>query len=158
METRKIWKFDNNVNTDQIIGSQYLLLPTVEEMKAHAFESLIPDFYKRFRPGDVIVAGHNFGCGSSREQAPRVLMELGVGAMIGKSFDRIFFRNSINIGLPLIQCSDVYDDAENGETLTHSIAEGTVKCRGRQHVFTRFPEHLLKIFRAGGLINYINSI
>ena len=93
----KVWKFHNDVDTDQIIASQYLLLPDIEAMKQYTFESLDPDFAKKVKPGDFVVGGDNFGCGSSREQAPGVLKALGVQAVIAKSFARIFFRNAINI-------------------------------------------------------------
>ena len=104
MSTAKVWKFEHNVDTDQLIPSQYLLLPTIDEMKAYAFEPLVKEFADEVKQGDVIVTGDNFGCGSSREQAPRVLKELGVQAVIAGSFARIFFRNAINIGLPAIIC------------------------------------------------------
>jgi 3-isopropylmalate dehydratase small subunit len=91
-----IWKFGDNVDTDQIISSQYLLLPTIDEMKSYTFESLDPEFAQRFQVDDIVVGGANFGCGSSREQAPLVLKALGASAVIAKSFARIFFRNSIN--------------------------------------------------------------
>ena len=103
----KVWKFHNDVDTDQIIASQYLLLPDIEAMKQYTFESLDPDFSKKAQPGDLIVAGENFGCGSSREQAPSVLKALGIKAVIAKSFARIFYRNSINIGLPVIVCKQI---------------------------------------------------
>ena len=98
----KIFKYDQDVDTDQIIASQYLLFPTIDEMKTHTFESLDPDFAANVKTGDYVVASENFGCGSSREQAPSVLKALGVKAVIAKSFARIFYRNSINIGLPVI--------------------------------------------------------
>ena len=97
----KVWKFGDNVDTDQIISSQYLLLPGVAEMKNYVFESVQTDFIKHFNSGDIIIAGYNFGCGSSREQAPLVLKEIGASLIIAKSFARIFFRNSVNIGLLL---------------------------------------------------------
>ena len=103
MEKGTIFKFHNDLDTDQIIASQYLLLPNLDEMKGHAFESLDPDFAKKVKPGDFVVGGENFGCGSSREQAPGVLKALGVQAVIAKSFARIFFRNAINIGLPSVK-------------------------------------------------------
>ena len=102
-----IFKFHNDLDTDQIIASQYLLLPTIEDMKAHTFESLDPNFSEKVRPGDFVVGGENFGCGSSREQAPSVLKALGVQAVIAKSFARIFYRNAINIGLPVIVCKEL---------------------------------------------------
>ncbi len=114
METGTIFKFHNDLDTDQIIASQYLLLPNLEEMKSHAFESLDPDFAQKVKPGDFVVGGENFGCGSSREQAPSVLKALGVKAVVAKSFARIFYRNSINIGLPVIISKDLYDKVEDG--------------------------------------------
>src|SRR5512137_2509907 len=111
----KVWKFGNNVDTDQIISSQYLLLPTIEEMKGYTFESLDPNFARTFKPGEIIVGGSNFGCGSSREQAPLVLKALGAAAVIARSYARIFFRNAINIGLPLIICDELYDAVKAGD-------------------------------------------
>lgn len=105
----RIFKFNSDVDTDQIIASQYLLLPNIDEMKEHAFESLSTDFAKDVKEGDIIVADENFGCGSSREQAPAVLKALGVKAIVAKSFARIFYRNAINIGLPVIVSKEVYD-------------------------------------------------
>ena len=104
MSVGKIFKFHNDLDTDQIIASQYLLLPTIDEMKEHAFESLDPEFPVKVKPGDFVVGGENFGCGSSREQAPGVLKALGVQAVVARSFARIFYRNAINIGLPVIVC------------------------------------------------------
>ena len=127
MEEGKIFKFHNDLDTDQIIASQYLLLPNLDEMKGHAFESLDPDFAKKVKPGDFVVGGENFGCGSSREQAPGVLKALGVQAVIAKSFARIFFRNAINIGLPAIVCKDLPDAVENGDTMILHMSEGTAE-------------------------------
>ena len=109
MSVGKVFKFHNDLDTDQIIASQYLLLPTIEEMKVHTFESLDPEFPQKVKPGDYVVGGENFGCGSSREQAPSVLKALGVQAVVAKSFARIFYRNAINIGLPVIVCKDLPD-------------------------------------------------
>ncbi len=145
MKKGKVWKFGNNVDTDQIISSQYLLLPTVDEMKGYTFESLNPDFAKTFRQGEIIVGGYNFGCGSSREQAPLVLKALGTSVVIARSFARIFFRNSINIGLPLIICDDLYDDVKEGDDLKVSFEQGTITQNGKEYPFHKFPEHLVKI-------------
>ena len=125
MDKGTIFKFYNDLDTDQIIASQYLLLPNLEEMKAHTFESQDPDFAKKVKPGDYVVAGENFGCGSSREQAPGVLKALGVKAVIAKSFARIFFRNAINIGLPAIVCKDLPDDVQTGDTMELHMSEGS---------------------------------
>ena len=131
MEKSKVWKFNHNVDTDQIIPSQYLLLPTIEEMKAYTFEPLIKDFAKQVQPGDVIIAGENFGCGSSREQAPRVLKELGVRAVIAGSFARIFFRNAINIGLPAIICKEAYDRVKQDDVVELDMSEGLLKIEAK---------------------------
>ena len=124
-----IFKFHNDLDTDQIIASQYLLLPNLEEMKEHTFESLDPDFPKKVKPGDFVVGGENFGCGSSREQAPGVLKALGVQAVVAKSFARIFYRNAINIGLPVIVCKDLPDDVKTGDTMELSMSDGTAHAR-----------------------------
>jgi len=157
MEVHRIWKFDNDIDTDQIIPSQYLLLPSAEAMKSHTFETLNPDFASRVKPGDVIVGGKNFGCGSSREQAPLVLKALGVSAVIAGSFARIFFRNSINIGLPLIVCPDLHDQVEGADSLSFSLDKGEVRHKGKVYNFPRFPEHIQKIIDHGGLIGYLNA-
>lgn len=157
MQAGRIWKFGDNIDTDQIIASQYLLLPNIEVMKIHAFESLIPDFATKFQSGDVIVAGDNFGCGSSREQAPRVLQALGASAVVAKSFARIFFRNSINIALPLIVSSEAIKDAKQGDYLCHDVEQGIIEYNKKSYMFSKFPDHVLKIIRSGGLINFINS-
>ena len=113
----KIFRFHTDVDTDQIIASQYLLFPTIDEMKQYTFESLDPEFASKVQPGDFVVACENFGCGSSREQAPSVLKALGVKAVIAKSFARIFYRNAINIGLPVIVCKDLYDHVEDQDEM-----------------------------------------
>ena len=152
----KVWKFHNDVDTDQIIASQYLLLPDIEAMKQYTFESLDPDFAKKAQPGDLIVAGENFGCGSSREQAPGVLKALGVQAVIAKSFARIFFRNAINIGLPAIVCKDLPDDVKTGDTMELSMSDGTAHANGKTYSCTKLPEYMQNILNQGGLIASLN--
>ncbi len=155
----KVWKFSNDVDTDQIIPSQYLLLPTIAEMKQYTFEPLDQSFASRVCKGDIIVGGENFGSGSSREQAPRVLNELGISAVVAKSFARIFFRNAINIGLPVLVCKDIYDNVAAGECLEIDVLQGRIKNLDRQIEYssTKLPEHILKILTANGLINYLNE-
>ena len=148
----KIFRFYKDVDTDQIIASQYLLFPTFDEMKVHTFESLDPDFASSVRPGDFVVADENFGCGSSREQAPSVLKALGVKAVIAKSFARIFYRNSINIGLPVIICKELYDNVNAGDEMELNMEEGTISANGRKFSCTKLPENLQKILDQGGLI------
>ena len=156
MERGKIFKFHNDLDTDQIIASQYLLLPNLDEMKGHAFESLDPDFAKKVKPGDFVVGGENFGCGSSREQAPGVLKALGVQAVIAKSFARIFFRNAINIGLPAIVCKDLPDAVEDGNTMVLHMSEGTAEVNGKTYTCTKLPEYMQNILNQGGLIASLN--
>lgn len=155
----KVWKFGNDIDTDQIIPSQYLLLPTVEEMKQYTFEPLDREFASKINAGDVIVAGENFGSGSSREQAPLVLKALGVSAVVAKSFARIFFRNAINIGLPVLICKEIYDTVENQDTLEIDVQKGSISSLKSNETFTstKLPEHVMKILEAGGLIGYLNK-
>lgn len=155
--SNQVWKFHNDVDTDQIIGSQYLLLPDIESMKIYTFESLDPDFTKKVHPGDLVVAGENFGCGSSREQAPSVLKALGVKAVIAKSFARIFYRNSINIGLPVIVCKDLYDNVEDGGNADLDLSAGTVTVGEKTFSCTKLPEYMQGILNAGGLIASLNK-
>ena len=126
-----IYKYHDDLDTDQIIASQYLLLPDIDEMKVHTFESLDPDFPEKVKEGDFVVGGENFGCGSSREQAPSVLKALGVRAVIAKSFARIFYRNSINIGLPVIVCKELPDEVKTGDTMELSMSEGLARANGK---------------------------
>jgi len=159
MSQGRVWKFSNDVDTDQIIPSQYLLLPTIGEMKAHTFEPVDAGFSEKVRAGDVIVAGENFGSGSSREQAPRVLKELGISAVVAKSFARIFFRNSINIGLPVLVCGGIYEDVDTGDIIDIDIGGGVIKSpkSDKQYQSTRLPEHIMRIIGADGLIPYLNK-
>lgn len=153
----KIFKFHTDVDTDQIIASQYLLFPTIDEMKTHTFESLDPDFASSVKPGDYVVAAENFGCGSSREQAPSVLKALGVKAVIAKSFARIFYRNAINIGLPVIVCKDLYDHVEAGQDMELSLTEGIVTTNGQTFNCTKLPPYMQGILDQGGLIASLNK-
>ncbi len=157
MENSQVWKFHNDVDTDQIIASQYLLLPDIEAMKEYAFESLDPSFASKVSPGDLVVAGENFGCGSSREQAPSVLKALGVKAVVAKSFARIFYRNSINIGLPVIVCKELYDHVEDGSQACLDLTAGTITVGDQVFTCTKLPEYMQNILNAGGLIASLNK-
>ena len=148
----RIFKFHSDVDTDQIIASQYLLYPSVEEMAPHTFESLDGAFAGTVQPGDFVVAKENFGCGSSREQAPSVLKSLGVKAVLANSFARIFYRNAINIGLPVIVCKDLHDHVEAGDDMELDMAAGVVRVNGEEYSCTRLPENLQAILSQGGLI------
>ena len=126
MEKGTIFKFHNDLDTDQIIASQYLLLPNLDEMKGHTFESLDPDFAKKVKPGDFVVGGENFGCGSSREHAPLCLKTAGIKCVIAKSFARIFYRNSINIGFPIMECEEAADKIEKGDEVEVDFSTGVI--------------------------------
>ena len=149
----RVWKFEENVDTDQIIPANYLVTGDPKELAKHAFEVVRPEFAKEAKQGDIIVATDNFGCGSSREHAPRALMGAGISCVVAKSFARIFFRNSINIGLPLVEC-DV--DAKDEDDLEVDFSEGKVfnKTTGEEYDFKPLPDFLLKLVEAGGLVEY----
>ena len=156
MSMGKIFKFHDDLDTDQIIASQYLLLPNLEEMKVHTFESLDPEFPDKVKPGDYVVGGENFGCGSSREQAPGVLKALGVEAVFAKSFARIFYRNAINIGLPVIVCKELPDEVKTGDEMELSMTEGVARAGGKTYTCTKLPEYMQQILSQGGLIASLN--
>ena len=153
----RIFKFDKDVDTDQIIASQYLLFPTIDEMKSHTFESLDSDFASAVKPGDFVVADDNFGCGSSREQAPSVLKALGVKAVIAKSFARIFYRNAINIGLPVIVCKELHDEVNAGDECVLSLEAGIITVNGKTYTCTKLPAKMQAILNQGGLIASLND-
>ncbi|MCD8156135.1 MAG: 3-isopropylmalate dehydratase small subunit [Clostridiales bacterium] len=157
MTMGKIFRFHTDVDTDQIIASQYLLYPTVDEMKEHTFESLSRSFASEVQPGDFVVANENFGCGSSREQAPAVLKALGIKAVIAKSFARIFYRNAINIGLPVIVSKDLYDAVDDGDEMELSLTDGVATVGGREFVCTKLPPYMQGILDQGGLIASFNK-
>ena len=153
----KLFRFHNDVDTDQIIASQYLLFPTIDEMKTYTFESLDPDFSKKAKPGDFVVACENFGCGSSREQAPAVLKALGIKAVIAKSCARIFYRNAINIGLPVIVCKDLYDHVQDQDEMELNLEDGTIVSSGQTFTCTKLPAKMQSILDQGGLIASLNK-
>lgn len=153
----KIFTFKNDVDTDQIIASQYLLLPNIDEMKGHAFESLDETFAENVRPGDIIVAGENFGCGSSREQAPSVLKALGVKAVIAGSFARIFYRNSINIGLPVLVCKEIAGAVKAGDEAELDLGAGVIRVNGQEFTCTKLPPYMQRILEAGGLLAFLDK-
>jgi 3-isopropylmalate/(R)-2-methylmalate dehydratase small subunit len=155
MKKGKVWKYGDNINTDVIFPGKYtysILEP--EEMARHALEDLDPDFAQKVKPGDVIVAGKNFGCGSSREQAATCLKYAGVQAVVAKSFARIFFRNAINQGLPVLQSAEAVENIEDGEEVEIDFARGEIKGEKGTFKFPPFPESVIGILEAGGLIPY----
>jgi 3-isopropylmalate/(R)-2-methylmalate dehydratase small subunit len=151
----KVWKYGDNVNTDIIYAGKYTyaILPP-EEMAKHALEDLDPEFAKKVRPGDVIVAGRNFGCGSSREQAAACLKAAGVQAVVAKSFARIYYRNAINLGLPVLQSPEAVEALRAGDEVEVDFAAGKIRSGSREFIFPAFPPSVLGILEAGGLIEY----
>ena len=149
--TGKIWVLGDDIDTDIIIPTEYLALPTVDDMKKYAFSPLRPELAAQIQPGDVIVAGKNFGCGSSREQAPEIIKALGIKAVIAKSFARIFYRNSINNGLLLIENADLHDAVTEGDTIEVTVGE-KIAANGKTYEIASLPENLLEILNAGGLV------
>jgi len=154
----RAFKFGDGISTDLIIAGKYAhLRSNLPELARHAMEDANPDFVKRVKPGDFIVAGSNFGLGSSREHAPLVIKMAGVSAILAKSFARIFFRNAINQGVPALICPT--DSIADGDTLEISLDEGTIHniTRNETYSFTRIPAAMLNILNEGGLIPYINK-
>ncbi len=150
--TGRVWKYGDDVNTDVIFAGKYTYsISDPAEMARHALEDLDPTFAQRVRPGDIIVAGKNWGCGSSREQAVICLKQAGVAAIVARSFARIYFRNCINHALPIVTC-DAVDGVESGEELTIDFAAGTVTTPGGVYTFPPFSPEVLEILEDGGLI------
>ena len=149
----RVWRFGDNVDTDQIIPAEYLVTGDARELAKHTFEKVRPEFAKKVQRGDVIVAGKNFGCGSSREHAARALIGSGIACVVAGSFARIFFRNSINIGLPLVECKL---EAEEGDEVEIDFAAGSIKnlSSGRNYSFKALPAFLLNLLESGGLVEY----
>lgn len=155
----RVWKFGHNIDTDVIIPAPYLNLTEPEELAKHAFEPIRPEFSKNVKKGEIIVAGVNFGCGSSREHAPISIKASGISCIIAKSFARIFYRNSFNIGLPLIICPEVFDETEEGDELEIQLAKGRIKnlTKRKGFKFKKFDSFILKLIDAGGLIPLLRS-
>lgn len=155
----RVWKFGDNINTDLIIAGKYKLsITNLDDLARHAMEALMPNFAEKVRRGDIIVAGRNFGCGSSREQAPLVLKHIGIGAVIAESFARIFYRNAINIGLPAVECKEVARISD-GEILEVNPLEGYIKNLTKKETYSikPIPPALLEILANGGLVNYVKK-
>ena len=149
--TGKVWILGDDIDTDIIIPTEYLALKTVEDMKPYAFSPLRPELAAQIRPGDIIVAGKNFGCGSSREQAPEVIKALGIRAVIAGSFARIFFRNAINNGLLLIENSELLSHVREGDEIEVTVGE-KITAGGENFAISSLPDNLLEILNAGGLV------
>jgi len=151
--------FGDNVNTDAIIPGKYLTLLDPVELAEHAMEGLDPDFAQKAETGVIVVAGRNFGCGSSREQAPIALKHAGVRCVLAESFARIFYRNAINIGLPVLESPDVRNCVEEGDMITVNLEEGGVVNKTKNHVVRalKLPRFILEILTNGGLIEHLRK-
>jgi 3-isopropylmalate/(R)-2-methylmalate dehydratase small subunit len=153
----KVWKFGDDVNTDEIIPARYLNMTDAKELSLHVMEDIDPDFVKKISPGDIIVAGKNFGCGSSREHAPLVLKTAGIGCIIAKSFARIFYRNSINMGYPILECEEASLKISEGDVIEVDLATSIITNLTKNETYKSrpFPEFMNNIISAGGLMNYV---
>jgi len=142
----------DEINTDYIIPALYLAIYEREELGLHALEGLDPSYPARLDGAKFIFAGKNFGCGSAREQAPNALLGAGIHAVVAKSFGRIFFRNSINVGLPVIECPEAVDSVQNGQEVTVDLGESQILVGNERYRFTPFPPHILEILQTGGMM------
>lgn len=152
-------KYGDNVDTDVIIPARYLNTSNIEELAAHCMENLDKDFVNKVKPGDIMVAGKNFGCGSSREHAPAVIKAAGISCVIAETFARIFYRNAINIGLPIMECPEAAQDIEDGDEVSIDIYSGVITnvTKGKTYQGTPFPGFMQDIMKVGGLINYVKE-
>jgi len=152
------WVFGDDVNTDEIIPAKFLVTTDAKELGRHAMDGVRPGFAERVKPGDLVVAGENFGCGSSREHAPLALKGAGIACVVAKSFARIFFRNAINIGLPIVESAEAAASLEEGEVAEVNLVEGViVGPGGRRFTVAPFPGFLRRIIAAGGLMNVVRE-
>ena len=154
-----VFKFGDNVDTDVIIPARYLNSSDPAELAAHCMEDIDKDFIKNVKKGDIIVADKNFGCGSSREHAPIAIKAAGVSCVIAETFARIFYRNAINIGLPIIECKEAAREIENGDEVSVNFDTGVITDITKNITYQgqAFPEFMQKIIAAEGLVNYINQ-
>ncbi|MFC2000006.1 3-isopropylmalate dehydratase small subunit [Chloroflexota bacterium] len=152
----KVHKYGANVNTDEIIPARYLNTSDPAELARHCMEDIDGQFPEKVQPGDFIMADTNFGCGSSREHAPLAIQASSVSAVIARSFARIFFRNSINIGLPILECDEAVEQTDPGDTLEVDLASGEIKNTTKSRVFQAkpYPDFMLELIMAGGLIEH----
>ncbi|MCF6149192.1 MAG: 3-isopropylmalate dehydratase small subunit [Candidatus Kuenenia sp.] len=155
----KCWKFGDNVNTDEIIPARYLNTTDTSELAKHCMEDADPDFMKKARAGDAIVAGENFGCGSSREHAPIAIKAAGISCVIAKTFARIFFRNAINIGLLIFECPEAAEEIGEGDEIEVNLAKSEIYNHTSKKSFTfePFPQEMQEIIQSGGLMNFVKT-
>lgn len=152
----KVHKYGANVDTDAIIPARYLSISEAEELAKHCMEDIDAEFLGKVKPGDIIVADTNFGCGSSREHAPVAIKAAGISCVIARSFARIFFRNAINIGLPLLESPEAVDGTETGDVLEVDLSEGQIRnvTKGKTFVAKPYPEFMMEIISVGGLVEH----
>lgn len=152
----RAWKYGDNVDTDAIIPARYLNVSDAKELAAHCMEDIAPDFPSSVREGDIIVAGENFGCGSSREHAPIAIKGAGVSCVIAASYARIFYRNAINIGLPILESAEAARDIEMGQEIEVDIEGGLIRnlTSGAEYHTSAYPRFMLAVINAGGLVGY----
>jgi 3-isopropylmalate/(R)-2-methylmalate dehydratase small subunit len=155
----RVFKYGADVNTDVIIPARYLNVSDPDELAKHCMEDIDADFISRVKPGDIIVATTNFGCGSSREHAPLAIKTAGVSCVIAKSFARIFFRNAINIGLPLLECAEAVENTAAGDDLEVDLETGKIKNLTNGKTFTAkpYPDFMAELIAAGGLVAYTKN-
>lgn len=155
----KAIKYGNNVDTDVIIPARYLNTSDHKELASHCMEDIDKDFSKKINKGDIMIAGKNFGCGSSREHAPIAIKASGISCIIAETFARIFFRNSINIGLPIMECEEAAKDIDENDEVSVDTISGVIKniTKNKTYKAVPFPEFMQKIIRSEGLINYIKG-
>lgn len=155
----KVFKYGDNVDTDVIIPARYLNIADTKDLSSHAMEDIDTEFVKQVQPGDVIVATRNFGCGSSREHAPLVLRENGVSCVIASSFARIFYRNAINIGLPILECEAAANGIDAGDTVSIDFDTGIIvnETKGETYQAAAFPPFIQNIIKAGGLLKSLKE-
>ena len=155
----KVHKYGDNVDTDVIIPARYLNVSDPEHLRAHCMEDIDKNFAETVKNGDIMVGGENFGCGSSREHAPMAIKASGISLIIAKSFARIFYRNSINIGLPILECREACDDIDKGDEVEADLSLGIIKnlTKGKEYKAIPFPEFITELISAGGLVSYVNK-
>ncbi len=154
----KVWKYGDNINTDVIFPGRYTYRKMDEkEMASHSLEDLDRDFAKNVQKNDFIVAGKNFGCGSSREQSVFCLKYASIGGVIAKSFSRLYFRNSINAGLPVLVVEDIYDYVSKGDEIEVNFTDGIIKAKDKIFNFPPLPDEIMEIMSAGGLVPYLKK-
>ena len=155
----RAWKFEDDIDTDVIIQGKYLVINDPEELAEHVFENIRPEFSSEVKKGDFVIAGENFGCGSSREHAPIALKATGIEAVIAKSYARIFFRNAINIGLRAIECRET-DRIDDGDELEIDYGRNVIvnRTKNEEYPFTPLPDFLRQILESGGLVNFARDM